>query len=66
MDIILENLENGSDLVLITNDRVLSSLKESDYYKRLVEYAMDIGIVNGFVQDMETADESFIPEFMGE
>ncbi len=35
-------------------------------YKRLVEYAMDIGIVNGFVQDMETADESFIPEFMGE
>ena len=38
LDIILENLENGSDLVLITNDRVLSSLKESDYYKRLVEY----------------------------
>ncbi len=35
-------------------------------YKRLVEYAIDIGIVNGFVQDMETADESFIPEFMGE
>lgn len=32
-------------------------------YKRLVDYAVDLGIVNGFVQDMTTADESFIPDF---
>ena len=41
LDIILENLENGNDLVLITNDQVLSSLKESSYYKRLVEYSKE-------------------------
>lgn len=32
-------------------------------YKRLVDYAIDIGIVNGFVQEGDVADESFIPEF---
>lgn len=32
-------------------------------YKRLVDYAIDIGIVNGFVQEGNVADESFIPEF---
>lgn len=32
-------------------------------YKRLVDYAIDIGIVNGFIQEGDVADESFIPEF---
>ena len=32
-------------------------------YKRLVEYAMEIGIENGFIQEEDVADESFIPEF---
>lgn len=32
-------------------------------YKRLVNYAIDLGVINGFTQDMDTADESFIPEF---
>ena len=35
-------------------------------YKRLVEYAMEIGIKNGFIQEEDVADESFIPEFFGE
>lgn len=41
LDIILENLEKGNDLVLITNNQVLSSLKESDYYKKLVHYSKE-------------------------
>lgn len=32
-------------------------------YDRLVDYAIDIGVTNGFIQDGDTADESFIPVF---
>lgn len=35
-------------------------------YKKLVNYAMDLGIQNGFIQQGETALESFIPEFNNE
>ena len=32
-------------------------------YDDIVDFAVDIGIENGFTQDLETADESFIPDF---
>lgn len=32
-------------------------------YDRIVAYAIDIGIENGFIQEGETASESFIPAF---
>jgi putative pyruvate formate lyase activating enzyme len=32
-------------------------------YKELVDYALGIGVENGFIQEGETALESFIPEF---
>ena len=32
-------------------------------YERLLDYAAEIGVENGFYQEGETADESFIPEF---
>ena len=35
-------------------------------YEALLAYADRIGIVNGFIQEGETAKESFIPEFDGE
>jgi putative pyruvate formate lyase activating enzyme len=35
-------------------------------YEELVDYAIDLGVENGFVQEGETASESFIPEFNGE
>ncbi|MBQ8815244.1 MAG: radical SAM protein [Lachnospiraceae bacterium] len=34
-----------------------------DEYDRLTDYAVDLGIENGFIQEGETAEESFIPEF---
>lgn len=34
-----------------------------EYYNCLLDYAVNIGIKNAYVQDKETADESFIPEF---
>lgn len=39
----------------------------TDYdYDALVDYAIDIGVENGFIQEGETAKESFIPPFDNE
>ena len=38
-DSILENLENGNKLVIITNKQVLSSLRDSDYYEKLLQHS---------------------------
>ncbi len=35
-------------------------------YEELVDYAVSIGVTNGFIQDDGTADDSFIPDFNGE
>ena len=35
-------------------------------YEELVDYAIELGVENGFVQEGETAEESFIPEFDNE
>lgn len=35
-------------------------------YEEVVDFAIDLGIENGFVQEGETAEESFIPAFDGE
>ncbi len=35
----------------------------SEEYEELVDYAIEIGVENGFIQEGETATESFIPEF---
>ena len=32
-------------------------------YKKLVDYAISLGVENGFIQDEDTATESFIPKF---
>ncbi|MBP1755749.1 MAG: pyruvate formate lyase activator [Firmicutes bacterium] len=35
-------------------------------YEELVDYAIEIGVENGFIQEGDTASESFIPEFNNE
>lgn len=35
-------------------------------YEELIDYAIELGVENGFIQEGETAEESFIPEFKGE
>jgi putative pyruvate formate lyase activating enzyme len=32
-------------------------------YEELIDYAIELGVENGFIQEGETASESFIPEF---
>jgi len=41
----------------------LNSAVTKEYYEELVDYAIDLGVENGFIQEGETAKESFIPEF---
>ena len=53
----LSNLKNYPEL-----DRRITE----EEYEELVDYAIMIGIENGFIQEGETAEESFIPEFNGE
>lgn len=35
-------------------------------YEEVVDYAIELGVEHGFIQEGETAEESFIPEFDGE
>ena len=36
------------------------------YYHALIDYAVDLGVKNAYIQESGTAKESFIPEFSGE
>ena len=47
-------------------DPLLSRRVTKREYDRLVEYALSLGVEQGFIQEGETAKESFIPEFNGE
>ena len=35
-------------------------------YEKVVDFALDIGVENGFLQEGDVAEDSFIPEFNGE
>lgn len=44
---------------------LLKKIKSSDY-KKLIDYAVKIGVSNAFIQEGEAASESFIPDFSGQ
>jgi len=44
----------------------LSRKITEEEYEELVDFAIEIGLENGFIQEGDTALESFIPEFNGE
>ena len=48
------------------DDPQLSRKVTDREYERLIDYAISLGLNNGFIQEGETAKESFIPEFNGE
>ena len=53
----------------ITKNMVYPELNRKitkEEYEELVDYAIEIGVEKGFIQEVETALESFIPEFNGE
>lgn len=50
----------------VAADPLLSRKVTKREYDRLVDYALSLGVEQGFIQEGETAKESFIPEFDGE
>ena len=50
-------------LVLWTSTLLLRSKEE---YDEVIDYALKLGIKNGFIQEDETDKASFIPSFNGE
>ena len=49
----------------IVDDPELNRRVRADEYEEVIDYAIEQGIENGFLQEGETAKESFIPEFDG-
>lgn len=47
----------------VENDPELKRRLTEEEYEELVDYALEIGVENGFIQEGETALERFIPEF---
>lgn len=47
----------------MAGDPLLSRRVTDREYKRLVDYALSLGLENGFIQEGQTAQESFIPAF---
>ena len=50
----------------IKNHPLLSRKVTKREYSKVVDYALSLGWENGFIQEGETAEESFIPGFYGE
>lgn len=44
----------------------LSEKISKEYYDTLIDYAVNLGVKNAYIQEGDTAKESFIPEFFGE
>ena len=49
---------NHSDTFTFLNDKVSDS-----EYDDIINYALDLGVINAYIQEGETQDESFIPPF---
>ena len=39
------------------------SLISDSEYDNIINYALDLGVINAYIQEGETSDESFIPPF---
>ena len=50
----------------MADDPLLSQKVTRSEYMRVVRFARELGVVNGFIQEGDTAKESFIPAFDGE
>lgn len=50
----------------MAEDPLLSRKVTKREYERLIDFALSLGLENGFIQEGETAKESFIPAFDGE
>ena len=62
-DIYISIMNQYTPLVHVKDYPELNRKITEEEYEELVNYAIDIGIENGFIQVGDTASESFIPDF---
>lgn len=64
--IYISMMNQYTPMQVMKDDPQLSRKVTDREYERLIDYAISLGLKNGFMQEGETAKESFIPEFDGE
>ena len=64
-NIFISLLNQYTPMPQVMNDPNLGRKLTAEEYDALVDYAISIGITNGFIQDGETASQSYIPAFDG-
>ena len=62
-NIFISIMNQYTPLEQVKNIEELNRCVTEDEYNELIDYAVELGINNAFVQDGETQKESFIPEF---
>ena len=50
----------------VTKDKLLGRKVTRRDYEKVIDYALELGVENGFFQEGDVAEESFIPEFDSE
>lgn len=65
-DIFVSIMNQYTPLPHVANIPELNRKITFEEYEKILHFAEQIGIENGFIQEGETASESFIPEFSGE
>jgi len=62
-NIFISIMNQYTPLEQVKNIEELNRCVTEDEYNKLIDYAVELGINNAFVQDGETQKESFIPDF---
>ena len=65
-EIYISLMNQYTPMPAMKDDSRLSRKVTDREYQRLIDYGLQLGLENGFIQEGETAKESFIPEFNGE
>lgn len=65
-EIYISLMNQYTPMPAMKDDPRLSRKVTNREYQRLIDYGLQLGLENGFIQEGETAKESFIPEFNGE
>lgn len=65
-EIYISLMNQYTPMPAMKDDPRLSRKVTDREYQRLIDYGIQLGLENGFIQEGEAAKESFIPEFNGE
>ena len=61
-DVILSIMNQYTPMDKCDFDELNRKLTDEEY-QEIIDFALDLGVENAYIQEGETADESFIPDF---